>query len=113
MWDCTKSIKNKVTWTLVSVGFTKAELNWHERREIILKICFQDFKFRQVLWSFFCGPKPRFLRNNTQSYKFTPKVGKGDNGVSNHVAASNFTNMVDVTTHDSQDSENKVLQTDL
>jgi len=68
----------------------------------------KDFKFRQVLWSFFCGPKPRFLRNNTLSYKCSQKVGKGNNGV----AASNFTNMVDVTNHDSQDSENKVLQTD-
>ena len=46
------------------------------------------------------------------SHKYIPKVGKVDNGVSNHVAASNFTNMVDVTNHDSQDSENKVLQTD-
>ena len=79
---------------------------------MILNVWFQDFKFRQVLWSFFCGPKPRFLRNNTLSYKLSRKVGKQDNGVSNHVAASNFTNMVDVTTQDSQDYENKVLQTD-
>ena len=75
-------------------------------------ICFQDFKFRQVLWSFFCGPKPHFLRNNTLAHKYIPKIGKVDAAISNNMVTSNFTNVVDVTTNGSPDSENKVLQTD-
>ena len=76
---------------------------------------FQDFKFRQVLWSFFCGPKPRFLRTGQVSMRSIPyKAGKvdRDNTVSNNLATSNFTNLGDVTIHDSPDSENN-LQTDL
>ena len=80
----------------------------------ILDIPFQDFKFRQVLWSFFCGPKPHFLRTNTLTSKYIQNMGKVDVVMSNTMAVSNFTNVVDVTAHGSpeSESENKVLQTD-
>ena len=77
---------------------------------------FQDFKFRQVLCSFFCGARPRPVRGggSTQGTKDFPSKTAilDDEGVTTNMAISNFTNMVDVSIIGTHCSETNVLSTD-
>jgi len=81
----------------------------------IIVYALKDFKFRQVLWSFFCGPTPHFNRSGyshpTKSYPSKTGILE-DTGISTNMGISNITNMVDMSLNDSQGSENKVLSTD-
>jgi len=78
----------------------------------IIVYALKDFKFRQVLLSFFCGPKPHSLRGVNSTKSFPSKTGLlEDNGISTNMAISN-TNVVEISMIDTMCSENNVLSTD-